>query len=343
MAKAKAAIDPASLADFNAAMRHFASEIKADMEMVTREQIRLMCRDAMTFTPPMPKGGGRGLSKAAWTAGKNKLGNDVRRIFVPMDQSVRSKGVFLRQIINAVKSSGSPQRQSRTNLEGQVGFREKSQSGNSFINFAYLQSTEKNIKGLGPVMRKIMQDTDVGRAFAKAQNYLNKATADGSYRPIEGPTHDLRGIHDRYKAKGGGRWKKNAPVGGPQYFVGSALMLEAYIAERQFKVGRVKAGWASALEQVPKPVTKKGVERNFGAYDAPWVDANKRSADGLFSSSQSPGFISMTVMNMIGNVNNVAGEAGTENLVYGNRVRQMRTAVQEYFNPTIKKANRRKK
>jgi hypothetical protein len=90
-------------------------------------------------------------------------------------------------------------------------------------------------------------------------------------------------------------------------------------------------------------VTKKGVERNFGAYKAPWVDANKRSSQGVFSATRSPGFVSMTVMNLIGNINNVAGEAGTENIVYGNRVKQMRTAVQEYFFPTIKKANRRKK
>jgi hypothetical protein len=125
--------------------------------------------------------------------------------------------------------------------------------------------------------------------------------------------------------------------------VGTAQQLEAYIAERQYKVGRVKAGWAALLAQVPKPVTKKGVERNFGAYNAPWVDANSRSANGVFSASRSPGFVSMTIMNLIGNINNVAGEAGTENIVYGNRAKQMRTAVQEYFNPTIKKANSRKK
>ena len=91
------------------------------------------------------------------------------------------------------------------------------------------------------------------------------------------------------------------------------------------------------------PVTKKGVARNFGAYNAPWVDANKRSADGLFSSSQSPGFVSMTVMNMIGNINNVAGEAGTENLVYGNRVKQMRAAVLARLEKTLAQANAAKK
>ena len=51
----------------------------------------------------------------------------------------------------------------------------------------------------------------------------------------------------------------------------------------------------------------------------------------------------MTVMNLIGNINNVAGEAGTENLVYGNRVKQMRAAVLARLEKTLAQANARKK
>jgi hypothetical protein len=334
-------IVPKSKADFDAAITEFANTVNVDRKIIANEQMRLMLRDAMIFTPPMLKGGGQGLSPKAETAGRGKLEKDVKRIFIPMDQSVRSKGVFLRQIINAVKSSGSPQRQSRTNLEGQVGFREKSQSGNSFINFAYLQLTEKNINGLGPVMRKIMQDTDVGRAFAKAQNYLNKATADGSYRPILGPTNDFRGIHDSYKAKVGGRWPKNAPVGGPQYMVGTALQLQAYIAERQIKVGRVKAGWASAMRMIPPLMTSKGNARNVGVYNAPWVDRN-RSPDGFFSMTETGSTVSMTATNLIGNINNVATDAGMVNLVYGNRVKQIQATLPARVRDATDRANRKK-
>jgi hypothetical protein len=321
MAAKRTPIDPASLADFNATLRHFVEELKLDMEMVTRQQIRLMCRDAMTFTPPMPKGGGRGLSVAAQKAGMNKLGNDVRRIFVPADSPKKGMPVLLRQVINSVRAND------------QEGFRAIYDH----------KSTLARVRNLSPVMRKIMEDSSYTRAFAKAQNYLAKANIFGQVRANAGFTDNLRGIHDQYKGAVNGRWPKGARLGGPQYMVGTAQQLEAYIAERQYKVGRVKAGWAAVMQQVPKPVTKKGVERNYGTYNAPWVDANKRSAQGVFSASRSPGFVSMTVMNLIGNINNVAGEAGTENIVYGNRVKQMRTAVQEYFNPTIKKANRRKK
>jgi hypothetical protein len=319
MAK-QTAINPASLADFNATLRHFVDELKLDMEMVTRQQIRLMCRDAMTFTPPMPKGGGRGLSVAAHKAGMNKTGNDIKRIFIPQDKPVKGRTVFLRQVINAVK-------------------------GNDTQTFFQLHQnvTESKIESLSPVMRKIMEDTDWQRAQAKAKNYLSKASIMGRGNKVAGMATDLKGIHDQAKGAVGGRWPKFSRYIGPQYFAKSSDALNAYIAERQQKVGRVKAGWAAVMQQVPKPVTKKGVERNFGTYNAPWVDANKRSAQGVFSASRSPGFVSMTVMNLIGNINNVASESGTENIVYGNRVKQMRTAVQEYFYPTIKKANRRKK
>jgi hypothetical protein len=320
MAK-QTAIDPASLADFNAALRHFAQEVKGDMEMVTREQIRLMCRDAMTFTPPMPKGGGRGLSVAAQKAGMNKLGNDVRRIFVPADSPKRGMPVLLRQIVNSVRGND------------QEGFRAIYDH----------KSTLAKVRNLSPVMRKIMEDSSYTRAFAKAQNYLAKANIFGQVRANAGFTDNLRGIHDQYKGAVNGRWPKGARLGGPQYMVETTQQLEAYIAERQYKVGRVKAGWAAVLEQVPKPVTKKGVERNFGAYKAPWVDANKRSSQGVFSATRSPGFVSMTVMNIIGNINNVAGEAGTENIVYGNRVKQMRAAVLARLEKTFQQANNPKK
>ena len=320
MAK-KSGIDPKSKADFDAAITQFAKDVKVDRDVIANEQMRLMLRDAMILTPPMPAGGGQGLSVAAWKAGKGKLAKDVKRIFIPLDQPKRGKGIFLRQVINAVQGTGP--------------------SGRSWMDFIALQPTEKNIKGLSPVMRKIMQDTDTRRAFAKAKNYLNKARADGTMRPVEGPTTDLRTIHDKYKAKFGGRWPKNAPVGGPQFTVSTSDMLNAYIAERQMKVGRVKAGWASALQLIPPLISSKGTARNYGVYDAPWVDANRSSA-GQFTMSANATSVHMEATNLIGNINNVATDAGTENIVYGNRVKQLNATVQARIMDSINRANRKK-
>ena len=314
-------IEPKSKADFDKAISVFAEKVKVEVSIITNEQMRLMLRDAMIFTPPMLKGGGQGLSPKALTAGMGKLSKDVKRIFIPMDQGVRSKGVFLRQVINAVQGTGP--------------------SGRSWMDFIALQPTEKNIKGLSPVMRKIMQDSDTRRAYAKAQNYLSKARADGSIRPILGPTNDLKEIHDKYKKKVGGRWPKNAPVGGPQYMVGTALYLQAYIAERQMKVGYTKAGWAAALRLIPPLISSKGNARNLGVYDAPWVDRNMTSM-GQFSMSQTPTGTSMTATNLIGNINNVATEANTVNIVYGNRVKQIYATVDARTKDHAERANRKK-
>lgn len=312
-------IDPKSKADFDKAISDFAKEVKVERDIIANEQMRLLLRDAMTFTPPMPKGGGRGLSAAAHKAGMNKLGNDVRRIFVPMDQPKKGFPVVLRQVINSVRAND------------QEGFR----------SIYDQKSVLSRIGKMSPVLRKIMQDTSYTRAFAKAKNYLNKANIFGQVRPIEGPTDDLRGIHDKYKRAVNGRWPKNAPIGGPQYFVGTALMLEAYIAERQFKVGRVKAGWASALQLIPPLVSSKGNARNYGVYDAPWVDVN-RSSMGQFSMSKNAQSVSMTATNLIGNINNVASEANTENIVYGNRVKQLNNTVQGRIKDKAERANRKK-
>lgn len=320
MAKAQPSIDPKSLLDFTMAMQQFAKEVQGDLEMIGREQMRLMCRDAMTFTPPMPKGGGRGLSVAAHKAGMNKLGNDVRRIFVPADSPKKGMPVLLRQVINSVRAND------------QEGFRAIYDH----------KSTLSRVGRLSPVMRKIMEDTSYTRAFAKAKNYLSKANIFGQIRPIAGVATDLKPIHDKYKNAVNGRWKRNQPIGGPQYFVESTAALNSYIAQRQLKVGRVKSGWAAALRSVPKSVDKKGKEKNFGSYNAPWIDANVNTSQGIFSQSITKGRISMTIQNMIGNINNVAKDAGTENIVYGNRVRQLNATVQARIEDAIERANRKK-
>jgi hypothetical protein len=319
MAKDQPAIDPKSKADFDAAISEFAKQVKVDRDIIANEQMRLMLRDAMTFTPPMPKGGGQGLTAKAHKAGMNKLGNDVRRIFVPADSPKKGMPVLLRQVINSVRAND------------QEGFRAIYDH----------KSTLARVRTLSPVMRKIMEDTSYTRAFAKAQNYLSKANIFGQIRPLAGTTDDPRPIHDKYKNAVGGRWKRNQAVGGPQYFIPTVQQLEAYIAERQLKVGRVKAGWATALQLIPPLVTSKGNARNYGVYNAPWVDAN-RSSMGQFSMTKNAKAVSMTATNLIGNINNVSNEAGTENLVYGNRVKQMRAAILARLEKSVKQANNRK-
>jgi hypothetical protein len=63
---------------------------------------------------------------------------------------------------------------------------------------------------------------------------------------------------------------------------------------------------------------------------------------GLFSMNQTPTGTSMDATNLIGNINNVATDAGMENIVYGNRVKQIKATVQSRLDDKIERANRKK-
>lgn len=318
MADKRPAIKPASLAEFKKAMQDFAEEVNADLKAVEYEQAKLMMRDAMTFSAPMPVGGGKGLSVAAQKAGNNKLNRDVRRIFIPQDSPTKGKSVFLRQVINAVK-------------------------GDDRQTFLAISQTinESKVKGLSPVMRKIMEDTDWERSMKKAKNYLNKANIFSSGK-VAGLATDLRTIHDRAKGAVGGRWPKGKRYNGPQYFATAEVALAAYIAERQKKVGWVKAGYADAWAKIPIPKLKSGAPRNYGVYDAVWVDSN-RAGYGYYSTSSSKGSVSAVIGNSIGNINSVADAADTKNIVYGLRVANLNAAVQARMQKAIDRANKRGK
>lgn len=320
MAKQRPPIKPASRKEFREALAKFAEEQKADIEMVEREQLRLMMRDAMTFSPPMPKGGGHGLGAAAHKAGMNRLGNDVRRIFIPQDKPVKGRTVFLRQVINSVKGED---RQTFFELHQNV--------------------TASKMNGLSPIMQKIMSDSDWVRALAKAKNYLNKTSVFTSSK-VAGLATDFRPIHDRAKGAVGGRWPKGQKYQGPQYFASSEVILMAYISERQQKVGWVKAGYADALAKIPMPVNSKGIARNYGAYDAPWVDANK-AGYGFCSVTKTSGgsAVAMKAGSEIGNINGVADESDVKNVVYGNRVQNIMDTVRRRQEDLIKRTNKRKK
>jgi len=69
----KITLDQTSVNKFIATLQRFAAKTGQSMRDATLEQAALICQDAATFTPPMPKGGGRGLSKAAQTAGDNAV------------------------------------------------------------------------------------------------------------------------------------------------------------------------------------------------------------------------------------------------------------------------------
>jgi hypothetical protein len=315
----KVSLNPKSQAEFISGLRQFAANTGQTMRDAALEQAALACQDAATFTPPMPKGGGRGLSKAAEVAGDNAVAGDVRKLFVAAnDRSSNSAaGLLTNQLAYATKSND-------------IGL------FNKIIGKGSLQA----LRGLSPIMRKIANDQDYARAFQKAKNYFNTTN------PVlsdygQGFVNDLRPVHDQVKGKYGGRIGKSVRPVKVKMLVETTSQLKQYIADRQKMVGMIKAGWASALRSLPKPIIN-GVPKDFGVQllKVAWINRHNivRGTHNLMANEK---VVELSVTNTEGNVNRIATDADVLSLVYANRLRQMKARFEKHMNDTTKRANRR--
>ena len=312
-------ISPKSQAEFIAALRQFAANTGQTMRDAALEQAALACQDAATFTPPMPKGGGRGLSKAAQTAGDQAVAGDIKKLFVAAnDRNANSAAALLgNQLAYATKAND-------------IGL------FNKIIGKGTLQA----LKGLPPIMRKIANDQDYTRAFAKAKNYFNTTN------PVmtdygQGFVQELRSPHNRIKGKFGGRIGKNVRPTKIKMLVESKSDLDQYIRDRQQMVGMIKSGWASALRSLPKPVIN-GVPKDFGVdlLKVAWINRHTQ-VRGMNSLLANEKVVELSVTNTQGNVNNIGVDASVLPLVYANRIKQMKARFEKHMNSTIQLANRR--
>jgi hypothetical protein len=207
---AKVSIEPKSLQQFVEACRQFAAGMQITMRDAVLEQAMLACQDAAKFTPPLPRGGGNGLSPAAHKAGLNAVAGDISKIFVAAnDHTAKSApGQVVNQIAFAVKS-------------------------NDFGSFVRLTSGS-NVSGMfseKSILSKIVADADKSRAFSKAKNFLNRATPIKSEYGTQGFVTDLRSIHDQIKGRFGGRMKKGQKAVTAKLLVQSKDELKDYIVE----------------------------------------------------------------------------------------------------------------
>jgi len=312
-------ISPKSQAEFIAALRQFAANTGQTMRDAALEQAALACQDAATFTPPLPKGGGRGLSKAAQVAGDNAVAGDIKKMFVAAnDRSANSAAALLtNQLAYATKTND-------------IGL------FNKVIGKGSLQA----LKNLPPIMRKIANDRDYDRAFKKAKNYFNTTN------PVmtdygQGFVQELRPPHNRIKGKFGGRIGKSVRPVKLKMLVESKSDLDQYIRDRQAMVGMIKAGWASALRSLPKPVIN-GVPKDFGVQllKVAWINRHNQ-VRGTNTLTANEKVVELSVTNTQGNVNGIATDADVLGLVYANRVKQMKARFEKHMNSTIQRANRR--
>ena len=317
----KVSIEPKSLAEFVEACRQFAAGMKITMRDAVLEQAMLACQDAAKFTPPLPKGGGNGLSTAAKRAGLKAVEGDIHKIFVAANDSSQ-RGVV-------------------GNLVNQIAFAVKT---GDFGTFSRLTdgSALSGMLGDKNILSKIAADSDKQRAFAKAKNYLNRANPVKTEYGTQGFARNLRSIHDQVKGRFGGRLKKGQKAVSTKLLVQDKTELQEYIQRRQAMVGAVKSGWAKAMLGLPKPKDNNGQEGEPGAElrKASWITLHS-SVSGNNKTAFTDKVAEVSVTNTIGNINGIADEAGTLGLIYGNRVKQMPAMMRYRMRKPINKFNKK--
>lgn len=307
-----------SEAKFLAGLKRFAKKTGQTLRDAFLEQAALACQDAATFTPPLAKGGGKGLSKAAEIAGDDAVEGDIKKIYVSANDrySKNAANVLATNLAYATRNND-------------IG------TFNKLIG----SGSMKALKSLSPIMQKIANDMDYDRAFRKAKNYLNRANIVLSDYGTIGYVFNLKPVHNEIKAKFGGRIKRKVKPVKKKLLVETTAELKEYIKDRQMKVGSIKSGWASALRSLPPPMIN-GIPKNFGTdlLNVSWINRHTNIA-GRSNVSADDKNVDITISNSMGNISGIATDANVLQLVYANRRKQMKARVKFHLNNTTKEAN----
>ena len=323
----KVSIEPKSLEDFIKAIQKYAARSKQTMRDATLEQAAMACRDAAAFTPPLAKGGGKGLEPLAKKAGERAIDRDVGKVVTSL-----TGGTKKTQQARLIKRLGSLALNDNPALFWKVAANGSSiLNGNAFL--AQILSTRYN--GFGTVW-----------GFKKLRNYFNRIgtkVSNDTTAYLQSPG-EINAIYKPvYNRTGGRLWKNGRNVSGVnwmfKYVAENKGDIETYVAQRQESVGAIKSGWASALRSLPKPVIN-GVPKDFGVdlLKAAWITRHN-SVSGLNTSSFTDKSADVSVTNTMGNINGIADQAGVLGLVYGNRVKQMPRRLRFLLQQDINKFN----
>ena len=303
-----------SLSEFNAMLTNVAKEIGMDAQSMVAKQAMLICADMATFTPGMVKGGGQGLTKEAKAAGAGAVAGDIRKIFIAVgDRNVSTqKAIVFQNLAYAT------------------------QTNNRALFDKIIKRSRIETLRISPIMTKILNDQNYDRAFLKAKNYLNRVPIAANEYGFDYAS-DLRGHHNRVKARFGGRIKRGQKIGVPRLLVESKQELDAYIKERQAAVGRSKAGWLRALTMLKPPMQSNVASGRFGARlrDTMWVA--RHGGLGTATQTYTVKEVFIQIKNLLGNVNYIADEAATLTLALGNRDKMMQQDLEKFIARTKSK------
>jgi hypothetical protein len=319
MVDVKVKIDPKSFEEFQKALNDFATQLGKDFQDEAIHQGHLLCMDAMTFTPPMNRGGGKGLTNPALKWGQLAIKGDINSLAISANK--RSAAFLMYRKL------------------GDATFRNDQSSF-----YRVLDNSKKSISKLtNPIMIKIAQDPDHARAFKKARNLFGRTTmqttTDGLYDKIY---DDIRPIHRKALNKYNNRSIRKK-TGSGMTWINKAVTSDQSVIDKEYKqsilsVGRLKAGWYKAKQALPKFKSKKIA--NPGGTMPAWI-VRHTAQTGICNFTLNDKNVSLSVINTIGNNNNVASDANTKSVVYGARVKKLGLDLEKKLAANAAKFNKK--
>jgi hypothetical protein len=169
-------------------------------------------------------------------------------------------------------------------------------------------------RGSNDVIRRIWGDQDIENAYKIAQKFMGSRDMSRGLDDIG----SLRTVHERERnaSRRKGRIASKAAGGpsrdikGPPYrpYFANANVIEKYIKLRQQMVGKAKSGWWIVISKLGTININGKTQRPTGSKVPQWVRRNAKGSLGFFN--RLPDNKKITIINTMGNVNNIAKESG---------------------------------
>lgn len=203
------------------ALRQWWGMAHPDLEKTMKDEVGLLAKALIIFTPPFAPGGGGGLSRAAFNNSKRRIYRETEIVFKPL-WKIPSVEIAKRDdfaIFQAVRK---------------MKIRKRNEPGGA----------------RGPVMQSFYRDKDPLNGFLRMQRmFKNKSPSPNTERRvINSASYGLRG-NQRVRGRITGEKKIT-------YFVEQEDSIKASAEPAIARIGRMKSGWNDAAFAITsKPVT----------------------------------------------------------------------------------------
>lgn len=284
------------------AFRQYLGKLTGDL--LTQEGC-LTARAALKYAPPLVESGGQGDTAAAGKVGERAIDKDVRAIFAP-------PGSTLQSVFKGGRSG---------NLEDFISWREKPLRAVSSI-----------------LLKKLHEDSDVDRAFRRAQNlYVGKEDRSKKLTNLG----SMAAIHKQQRKNGRvvreGRPSKEIK----RYpYIVKGSMINRYIKLRSRVVGKLKSGWYSIINTYGRNLNIFGRTVDAGAKGLPKYITRFRGPGTLVLRKAGGASQKVTVTNSIGDADGAGLRAKTAALVTQHRLAAIaKRPYQVYANRIVRNWN----